>query len=332
MAIIDGTPWSDEIQGTSWADDIYGYGGDDLIFGNGGADNLYGGAGWDELHGSTGNDWLFGGTGANDLYGGSDADRFIVTGSVTSFSDDWIFDFQPGLDRIDVSAWGVSDFSQLKELFKTDSDGNAYIDAFYRGEDHYLTVQDLRASDLIASDFIYDNGGRREMYGTNRADVLFGSQNGDILHGRDHGDSLLGGKGWDDLYGDGGNDRLIGGNGSDILDGGRGGDKLKGGAGDDTFLFRSLTDVTAAQHDTILDFRHGQDLIDVERIDARGGISGDQDFSFIGTSNFAHAGQLRYETVGNTTYLMGNTNADLNAEFTIVINGSIALSGSDFIL
>jgi len=333
LAIIDGSPFSDIIDGTSFADDIFGYGGDDSIYAYGGDDNIYGGSGWDDLHGGSGRDWLFAGTGVNDLWGGSGSDLFIVTGSGDNFSDDWIHDLQLGLDRVDVSNWGVSDFSQLKELFRTDGRGNVFLNAYFNGDDHFLTIGNVRAGELVSSDFVYSGGGSREVVGTERGDVLFGSHSGDVIFGSHGQDILLGGDGWDDLYGGQDNDRLIGGNGSDLLVGARGGDSLKGGSGDDIFQFRNLADVTgASRDDKILDFSQGHDVIDVEGIDARGGISGNQDFDFIGTSNFTHAGQLRFEVSGGNTLVEGNTDSDLSAEFTIVLKGSFTLFGSDFFL
>jgi Ca2+-binding RTX toxin-like protein len=331
VAIIDGTWRSEIIDGTPFDDKIYGYEGDDILYGYGGWDDLYGGGGWDELHGGSGRDWLYGGTGANDLFGGSGADRFIVTGATAAFSDDWIFDFQLGLDRIDVRNWGVSDFSQLKELLYNDS-GDAVINAFFAGKDHYLTIEDVLKGDLISSDFIYSNGGSRNDGGTDRADVLFGSRDGDILSGFKGGDSLLGGDGGDDLYGGRGSDDLFGGDGSDILIGGFGKDQLKGGDGSDTFAFDRTSESTDGSRDRILDFDRGNDVIDVSRIDAKFGTSGDQDFDFIGTAGFSQAGQLRFENSGGDTIVYGNCNSDNAAEFSFVIKGSFTLTDSDFIL
>lgn len=140
MATIYGHNYSETINGTSFADTIYGYGGDDRIFGYAGNDVLYGG---------TGNDYLSGGLGVNDLWGGSGNDRFAVSIRGTGSSDDWIGDLQFDLDRIDVSLWGISDFSQVKALIATDGTGSAWFNGTYGGYNHYLTIASVTASELI---------------------------------------------------------------------------------------------------------------------------------------------------------------------------------------
>ena len=47
------------------------------------------------------------------------------------------------------------------------------------------------------------------------------------------------------------------GDGNDVLTGGKGKDGMTGGAGEDTFVFER------ANHDTVTDFRDGEDKIDV---------------------------------------------------------------------
>ena len=71
-------------------------------------------------------------------------------------------------------------------------------------------------------------------------------------------DVLEGGKGKDTIEGGGGNDRLYGGMDDDTLDGGIGDDYLEGGEGNDTFVF-----IREGGHDTVNDFGHGDDRLDV---------------------------------------------------------------------
>jgi Ca2+-binding RTX toxin-like protein len=70
--------------------------------------------------------------------------------------------------------------------------------------------------------------------------------------------TLLGGSEGDVLYGHAGNDTLSGAAGADLLVGGWGNDTLTGGPGNDTFLFTAGDGI-----DTIIDFAHGQDTIDL---------------------------------------------------------------------
>src|SRR5258706_11736213 len=109
------------------------------------------------------------------------------------FSDDLIHDLTFDVDHIDVSAWGVSDFSQIKALLFANQFGDAALDAFYGGIDHFLTIEFVAPGQLISSDFIYSNAGPKTETGTDSADVLFGSRFGDTLDGRAGDDLLLGG-------------------------------------------------------------------------------------------------------------------------------------------
>ncbi|WP_319004509.1 calcium-binding protein [Loktanella gaetbuli] len=72
------------------------------LSGSNGADLLTGGAGADRLFGGAGDDILRDGAGSDTLTGGAGADIFVLTADGTP---DTIADFQPGLDRIDLSGW-----------------------------------------------------------------------------------------------------------------------------------------------------------------------------------------------------------------------------------
>ncbi|MDG1972272.1 MAG: calcium-binding protein [Paracoccaceae bacterium] len=88
--LIRGQRGNDELRGSAGDDRIFGNGGDDRLLGNGGADELRGGGGDDRLEGGKGDDVLTGGRGANVfVFGASDGDDFLV-------------DFQQGLDRIAI--------------------------------------------------------------------------------------------------------------------------------------------------------------------------------------------------------------------------------------
>lgn len=118
--------------GAAGDDTLYGQAGNDSLAGGVGNDRLYGGSGADTLYGNhsqdtgtdTGNDWLYGGSGDDRLYGqsgddvligghgydwltgGAGADLFVyLSGQDTG---DWIFDFQQGVDRIDLSAFSLN--------------------------------------------------------------------------------------------------------------------------------------------------------------------------------------------------------------------------------
>ena len=66
------------------------------------------------------------------------------------------------------------------------------------------------------------------------------------------------GGGADEARGGGGADLMLGGGGNDTLAGNGGDDSLRGNGGRDVFQFRA-----SDRDDTILDFRQGQDLIEI---------------------------------------------------------------------
>jgi Ca2+-binding RTX toxin-like protein len=158
------------------------------------------------------------------------------------------------------------------------------------------------------------------------------------LHGARAADHFVGGAGDDRLFGNGGNDRLKGGDGSDHLDGGRGkdvlvggqgADALKGGAGADVFRFNSTDDSTPSASDTIIDFRHKFDRIDLHLIDASTRASGDQAFSFIDDHGFTgKAGELHFVD----HVLSGDVNGDKVADFSIHLDDVSSLTHTDFFL
>lgn len=372
MAEIFGTNSPETIYGSAYDDNIYGLGGDDVIYGRGGHDLLDGGDGDDQLFGGYGNDILLGGSGINDLWGGSGYDLFAVRVRTTAaFSDDLVGDFQFDIDWVDLRAWGVSDFSQVLALLGTDSLGDATLNAYYAGQDHILTFNEVAPGELIASDFIFADPAAITATGTSAGDVMFGSRLNDSLNGGGGFDILLGGMGSDKLYGGAGNDDLVGGEGSDFLYGGggsdllqgnagqdflrgdagrdfleggsgndrlRGGigtDDLEGGAGADRFIFDDgeFGGLSSSTADYIADFSRSEgDRIDLALVDAKSG-GADDAFTFIGTASFSgSAGQLRYYQSDGATFVAGDLNGDRVADFLIMVEGTLSLSAGDFLL
>jgi len=324
MATFNGTSYSDLIKGTSLADVIYGNAGNDSLYGLGGNDTIYGGTGNDYLSGGDGDDILTPGSGVNDLRGGAGNDTFVMSGRTATggFSDDLIYDMTDG-DRIDVSAWGISDFSQIKAVMGVDAYGAA-IDAYYNGQDHLLSFLNVAPSQFEATDFVYSNALGATQNGTVYGDMLFGSRADDVLNGGYGNDTLLGGIG---------NDTINGGPNGDDIYGGAGRDMLTGGSGYDAFFYQAESDSPyGAPHDAIADFQPGIDWIDLYDVDANTLVSGNQAFRWIGTSNFTAAGQLRYVQANGVTTIYGNTDSDSTPEFQIDLNGTFNLHSYDFVL
>jgi Ca2+-binding RTX toxin-like protein len=147
-------------------------------------------------------------------------------------------------------------------------------------------------------------------------------------------ENLVGSYSSDVLIGNAVANVLIGSNGNDMLRGALGADTLTGGIGSDRFVYGTVEDSIGATSDLIADFNHAQgDLIDLSIIDANTGVAGDQGFTFLGTAAFTHhAGELRYASAGGQTILVGDVDGDAVADMRIVLAGTLALAGGDFVL
>jgi Ca2+-binding RTX toxin-like protein len=171
------------------------------------------------------------------------------------------------------------------------------------------------------------------MTGGTGNDRLDGGIGNDRLDGGTGNDTALGGTGADTVAGGAGNDSLNGGAGIDTLLGGAGRDTLSGGTDSrDVFDFNALGDTgsTRATADTITDFKHRVDKIDLSGIDANRGHAGNDAFTKLISSSatFNQAGQLQLK--GSVLY--GNTDSDSAAEFAIHLSGVTSVSLGDFVL
>ena len=113
--------------------------------------------------------------------------------------------------------------------------------------------------------------GNDTAYGSAAADTVRGGSDNDTIRGNGGNDKLYGDAGKDTIDGGSGNDSLtggddtdtiVGGTGNDTLIGGLGKDKLTGGTGTDYFRFASTPSSTNI--DTITDFKHGEDKIQLD--------------------------------------------------------------------
>ncbi len=170
----------------------------DTLIGGAGGDLLSGGAGQDSLSGGFGNDILMDGTGMDTLSGGAGADIFVLT---RDGADDVILDYQLGVDRLDLTAWGRIYSVDALGIVQTAT--GATIS--YLGE--VLVVQSANGQPINPSVFL-------------SAD-LFGLWHigGDMAVA---GMRLTGVPGVDTLQGGSGDDVLVGSTGADVLDGGAG--------------------------------------------------------------------------------------------------------------
>ena len=137
-----GTAGANTLNGDDRWDTLLGLDGNDTLNGLAGGDRLEGGAGNDRLFGGDGDDVLIGGAGQDTLTGGLGADVFVLAPG--DGATNTIADFEVGLDRIDVSAYGgYSSIIQMaagaKVIF---ADGAS------------VTLTGVQASSLSMADFV----------------------------------------------------------------------------------------------------------------------------------------------------------------------------------
>lgn len=187
----------------------------------------------------------------------------------------------------------------------------------------------------------YVHGGSDTFNGSSGADTADGFGGNDILNGNAGNDVLRGSEGKDTLNGGADADTLIGGDGADKLNGGSGGDVLRGldgadvltgGANADRFDFDDPADTTGVLCDRITDFSRSQgDKIDLSTIDANGNAAGNGKFQLIsGPFSGNSTGKLYFDAHSHT--LFGSTDADTQAEFSIVLPTMNSIVVGDIIL
>ena len=147
-------------EGNSGNDTLIGGIGDDILDGGSGDDTLLGDpagsfvSGDDRLIAGSGNDFLEGGGGADIfVFNSSDGDNRIGTIDLSGSARDIIGrDFEVGVDRIDLDAFGLT-FSEVQSRFDT-VDGSAVFNYNEGSVDFTLTIEGVSHTELTAADFI----------------------------------------------------------------------------------------------------------------------------------------------------------------------------------
>jgi len=167
---VYGGEGNDQLGGGQGADMIAGEAGNDTIWGGGGQyndfiacgvgadvsfvgdgdDTVYGDDGADTIGGSSGSDFISGGRGDDVIYLGRGDASIDVYAASTSNGNDIVYAFEDGLDRIDLRAINVSQFSQLG--IASSSGGNAVV-IINPGET--ITLDGVSGGQIDANDFIF---------------------------------------------------------------------------------------------------------------------------------------------------------------------------------
>ncbi|WP_207481838.1 calcium-binding protein [Arenibaculum pallidiluteum] len=338
MAIIYGTNGNDmgatALIGTSGSDTIDGMNGNDQLYANGGNDILVGGLGSDTLHGGAGSDLV------SFAYSSSGVLASIKDGTATATDIAGDSDTLISIENLWGSAqrdWLLGD-AAVNEIFG--AKGDDYLEGM-GGADKISGGNGMdMASYYLSNEGVYVNlMSGATLFGHAEGDQLFsieslnGSGFDDQFKGTNGANELRGQGGNDLLRGEGGHDTILGGAGQDRIVGGDGADQLTGGEGVDKFIYEAYGDSDPGSYDTIFDFTQGQsDKIVLEGIDAKSHSTGNQAFSFIGTSGFWAEGQVRYFHQNGDTVIECNLVEENGAEMKIVLDGAINLSSFDFIL
>ena len=165
-----GRTGDDDIHGGNGTDYVSGGEGSDKLWGDAGSDTIYGGDGEDVIRGGTGDDFIIGGARHDSLYGDAGADTFIYLDALDSIHGDAdiIFDFEHGIDKINVAALGYTGITtgtasahQLRIAY------SAAADRTYLRDDHSnfeIALKGDYRSTLTADDFRFALPGRVGIY------------------------------------------------------------------------------------------------------------------------------------------------------------------------
>lgn len=142
---ISGGNSNDRLYGEKGADFLIGGNGRDILRGGKGSDFLQGDRGRDNLDGGWGEDLIDGGGASDKLRGGAGSDLFVFFSDVSSGDEDVIYDYELGVDIMDVNAHDVAGATITDNL-----DGNAVI-AY---DDNTIEVIGVTAAELVADNSV----------------------------------------------------------------------------------------------------------------------------------------------------------------------------------
>ena len=304
---------------------------DNVLRGNSAANILDGGAGADRLIGGPGNDTYI----VDQL--GDQIDE-TATGGIDSVHATLSWTLGKHLENLvllgtdDLSGTGNSQANRITGNSGNNAlDGAGGLDTLTggAGDDTYIVDLIVKGSGskatLALQDKILESAG-------NGSDTLqlrgqFELENATMLRLANYLENLDASQTSNtrlNLTGNSADNLIIGNAANNILIGGIGADRLFGGEGRDPFRFSSIREMGLGERqDEILDFSHGEDLIDLK------GLKG---YSFIGEQTFSGLKQLRIEASGNDLLLLGNANGDLQADFSIKLVGISSLTAEDLLL
>ena len=304
----------DTVSGNDFANGLFTGEGDDIVSGGYGADHIRAQAGDDFALGGVGRDRLYGGSGQDTLEGGADRDRLF--GGVGN-------DLMRGGTGNDY--YYVGDAGDVVEEDLAEGQDTVFVhDANF----HYHMTSGVEVMRV--------QGQGSEVSGTDRDDSIYvetengitarGGAGDDRMFGLTDGHAIEGGTGDDLVVGGDGDQVLRGGDGSDRIMGLDGRDELAGGEGVDTFVFHAEF---FEDRDAVLDWRNGEDRIDLSDIWTDYGLSANNDLALgDGYVRVADAGE-HSDLIFNET---GGADGSKDASIARFYDIGLELSETDFIL
>ncbi|MGY2400783.1 serralysin family metalloprotease [Pseudomonas sp. SDO5271_S396] len=137
-------------------------------------------------------------------------------------------------------------------------------------------------------------------------------------------EDVIGGEGNDWILGNPAANRLNGGPGDDVIDGGAGQDTLWGGRGKDTFLFSDASHSTPDAPDRIMDFRSGEDKIDVSSVRFAGG---QPELKYVAAfTGRPGEAMLTYDAKTRFSTLKIDTTGNAKPDFEVLVKGHVKRS------
>ncbi|TRD22416.1 calcium-binding protein [Palleronia caenipelagi] len=178
--------------------------------GGAGDDLLYGALSGGEIQGGGGADIFFDGAGADTLIGGDGSDLFVIS---PDGQKDWIWNFDPTTDRLDLSAFGRSAERRYEPVGKgvlIHINGETLI---------VVSPSQTTLTDADFSDAMLFNADHVEARVVIPPDTMIvGTASADRLHGTERADDISALEGNDTVVWSYGADRIDGGAGRDQLD------------------------------------------------------------------------------------------------------------------
>ncbi|MGH6614177.1 hypothetical protein [Sphingomonas sp.] len=331
-----------DLTGNDFTQIIWGNAGNNILSGLGGNDTLRGDAGADTLYGGAGQDTLIGGLGGDRMYGGAGDDLYMIDNSL-----DRVIELDgEGIDSVQSSvSFSLSALTSVENLTLVGTaainatgnagnnilggneaanilDGGVGVDVMqgWAGDDtYYVDVMGDQVFELI-------NGGNDTVLAARAYTLRAGQEIETLATVNDAGTGFI------NLTGNEFANMLRGNVGGNRLDGGLGADTLTGLGGADTFVFG--TALGATNVDTITDFVHGTDRIELDQSIFTGlglGTLGASAFSN-GPANTAGQHILYDAATGNLSYDADGSGAGAAIVFATLSNHPANITSADFLV